>query len=228
MRITKITAGILALTVPVGIVASAESTEVIEGVESTEVTDGTVVKDGIEYTITSDSSVRVTRIINKELTDVIIPEEINGYEVTELGDRDGTNVFEGCENVTVVMLPAGITSIGDYCFHGIWSLKDVYFAGTAEQFRKMYIGIENDSLMNAQFHFDSGIPDIDDIPDLGIKGDANEDGVVNVRDATMILKHTAGIVTLSGTAFKNADMNGDNMVNTRDATAVLKKIAGIE
>lgn len=219
MRITKITAGILALTVPVGIVASAESTEVI---------DGTVVKDGIEYTVKDDGSLRVTRIINTELTNVIIPEEINGYKVTELGDRDGTTVFEGCENVTVVMLPAGITSIGDYCFYGVSDLKDVYFAGTAEQFRAMYIGIENGSLIDAQFHFDSGIPDIDDIPDLGTKGDANEDGIVNTRDATAILKHTVGIEILSGTAFQNADMNGDSVVNARDATAVLKKVVGLE
>lgn len=228
MRITKITAGILALAVPMGIVTLAESTESTEFTESTEVIEGTVVKEGIEYTVKDDGSLRVTRIINTELTNVIIPEEVNGYKVTELGDRDGMNVFGECENVTAVMLPAGITSIGDFCFYGVSGLKDVYFAGTAEQFRKMYIGIENGSLEDAQFHFDSGIPDIEDIPDLGMKGDANEDGVVNARDATMILKHTVGLVTLSGTAFQNADMDGDNVVNARDATAVLKKVVGIE
>lgn len=217
MRITKITAGILALTVPMGIVGFSEDS-----------TDSTIIKDGIEYTIKEDGSARVARILNTELTEVIIPEEINGYKVTELGDTDGTNVFEGCANVTVVMLPASVVSIGDYCFHGVWSLSDVYFSGTAEQFRAMYIGIENDSLVDAQFHFDSGIPDIDDIPDLGIKGDANEDGVVNVSDATTVLKHIIGIITLSEMAFKNADMNGDNRVNVKDATEILRQILVIK
>lgn len=221
MRITKITAGILALTVPMAIVASADSSE------------DTIIKDGIEYTKKDDGSVRVTRIINKELTDVIIPAEVEGYKVTELGiargsDGDGINVFEGCESVTVVMLPASIGSIGDYCFHGVSGLKDVYFAGTAEQFRKMYIGDENDSLIDAQFHFDSGLPDIEDIPDLDIMGDVNGDGIVSARDATMILKYTVGAVTLDDAALKNADMDGDNKVTARDATAILKQIVGIK
>lgn len=220
MRITKITAGILALTVPMAIVASADSSE------------DTIIKDGIEYTKKDDGSVRVTRIINKELTEVIIPAEVEGYKVTELGiargsDGDGINVFEGCENVTVVMLPASIGSIGDYCFHGVLSLKDVYFAGTAEQFREMYIGDENDSLIDAQFHFDSGLPDIEDIPDLEIMGDVNGDGIVSARDATMILKYNIGAVTLDDAALKNADMDGDNKVTARDATAILKQSVGI-
>lgn len=227
MRITKITAGILALTVPMAIAASADSSE------------DTIIKDGIEYTKKDDGSVRVTRIINKELTDVIIPAEVEGYKVTELGiargfGEDGINVFEGCENVTVVMLPAGIGSIGDRCFYGVSGLKDVYFAGTAEQFREMYIGDENDSLIDAVFHFDSGIPDIDDIPDLDdipdpdITGDVDGDGLVSARDATAILKHVVGIVTLDGAALKNADMDGDNKVTARDATAVLKLVVGIK
>lgn len=221
MRITKITAGILALTVPMAIAASADSSE------------DTIIKDGIEYTKKDDGSVRVTRIINKELTDVIIPAEVEGYKVTELGiacssGEEGINVFEGCENVTVVMLPAGIVSIGDYCFHGVSDLKDVYFAGTAEQFREMYIGDENDSLIDAVFHFDSGVPDIDDIPDLDIKGDVDGDGLVSARDATMILKYNIGAVTLDDAALKNADMDGDNKVTARDATAILKQSVGIK
>ncbi|MDE7398215.1 MAG: dockerin type I repeat-containing protein [Oscillospiraceae bacterium] len=222
MRITKITAGILALTVPMAIVASADSSE------------NTIIKDGIEYTKKDDGSVRVTRIINKELTDVIIPAEVEGYKVTELGiargsnGENGINVFEDCENVTVVMLPASIGSIGDYCFHGVLGLKDVYFAGTAEQFREMYIGDENDSLIDAVFHFDSGIPDIDDIPDLDIMGDVNGDGIVSARDATMILKYNIGAVTLDDATLKNADMDGDNKVTARDATAILKQSVGIK
>ena len=58
-------------------------------------------------------------------------------------------------------------------------------------------------------------------------GDANEDEVVNIKDATAIQKHLAGLYALSqtGLAVADADTNGD--VNIKDATAIQKFVAGM-
>ena len=58
-------------------------------------------------------------------------------------------------------------------------------------------------------------------------GDANLDGKVNTGDATMVLKHAAGMLTLDGQALANADINKDGKVNTGDATYILKVAAGM-
>ncbi|MBQ4105166.1 MAG: dockerin type I repeat-containing protein [Clostridia bacterium] len=66
-------------------------------------------------------------------------------------------------------------------------------------------------------------------PDVkGILGDANEDGTVNVKDATAIQKHLASLITLSETGLKLADADGNANVNIKDATAIQKHIAGMD
>ena len=62
----------------------------------------------------------------------------------------------------------------------------------------------------------------------GLLGDANVDGKVNIRDATAIQKHIAGLITLSETGFVLADVDASGNVNVKDATAIQKHIAGIE
>lgn len=58
-------------------------------------------------------------------------------------------------------------------------------------------------------------------------GDANTDGDVNIKDATAIQKHIAGIELLSTEGLKVADYNADEDINIKDATAIQKFIAGI-
>ncbi|MGN0452331.1 MAG: starch-binding protein [Ruminococcus sp.] len=60
-----------------------------------------------------------------------------------------------------------------------------------------------------------------------IYGDADLNGDVNIKDATAIQKHSAGIITLEGKAFIQANVTGDSAVNVRDATAVQKRVANI-
>ena len=59
-------------------------------------------------------------------------------------------------------------------------------------------------------------------------GDADEDGKVNVKDATAIQKHTAGIAILDVIGRELADVDENGSVNVKDATAVQKWTAGIE
>ena len=59
-------------------------------------------------------------------------------------------------------------------------------------------------------------------------GDANLDGKVNTGDATLVLKHSAGMTTISEEkACIQADVNQDGKINTGDATYILKIAAGM-
>ena len=62
----------------------------------------------------------------------------------------------------------------------------------------------------------------------GKTGDADLDQKINVKDATAIQKHTAGIIVLDSKGVALADADGNGNVNVKDATAVQKYVAGIE
>ena len=57
----------------------------------------------------------------------------------------------------------------------------------------------------------------------GLKGDAYEDGIINVADAMIIRQHIAGYSVPINMA--NADVNGDNIVNVADAMMIRQFIA---
>ncbi len=57
-------------------------------------------------------------------------------------------------------------------------------------------------------------------------GNVVQDSNVNIRDATAVQKHLAGIITLSESQLLSADTNRDGMVNIKDATVIQKYIAG--
>ncbi len=58
-----------------------------------------------------------------------------------------------------------------------------------------------------------------------ILGDADLDGAVNIKDATVIQKAVAKMLTLSADAIRCADVDSDGAVSVKDATAVQKYIA---
>ena len=57
-------------------------------------------------------------------------------------------------------------------------------------------------------------------------GDANGDGKVNIKDATLIQKFLANLETLGALGKEVSDVNSDSRVTIKDATAIQKKIAG--
>lgn len=61
-----------------------------------------------------------------------------------------------------------------------------------------------------------------------ILGDANLDGKINVKDATLIQKAIAKITSLEGDAFTAADVNGDGKLSIQDATNIQKYSANYE
>lgn len=62
----------------------------------------------------------------------------------------------------------------------------------------------------------------------GYMGDADLNGKINIRDATLIQKSIANITSLSAEGEKLSDVDFSGVVNVRDATAIQKWLAGIE
>ena len=83
------------------------------------------------------------------LTSITIP---NG--VTSIGG----SAFSGCEGLTSITIPDSVTSIGEDAFWNCTSLKDVYYSGTQEQWKKISIGSDNSRLTSATIHYGSSAP----------------------------------------------------------------------
>ncbi len=60
-----------------------------------------------------------------------------------------------------------------------------------------------------------------------IYGDADMNGIVNIKDATTVQKYAADMLELEEVAFIQANVTGDKAVNVRDCTAIQKWIAGL-
>ncbi len=88
--------------------------------------------------------------------------------------------------------------------------------------------IENkgNMLVNLVFEAAEKYKDIE-VPD-GMCGDVNCDSKVNIKDATAIQKHIAGLVTLADEGLAVADVDASGVVNIKDATVIQKHIAGID
>lgn len=56
-------------------------------------------------------------------------------------------------------------------------------------------------------------------------GDVNNDGCIDPKDAVLVLRHAAALITLSGDQLKAADVNGDNTVDPKDAVKILRYAA---
>ena len=58
-----------------------------------------------------------------------------------------------CENLISVTIPNSVKSIGEKAFYNCGSLTDVYYKGSAAQWNAVMVGLDNDSLQNANIYF---------------------------------------------------------------------------
>ena len=82
------------------------------------------------------------------LTNVVIPDSVTSINY---------NAFRNCSKLKSVTIPEGVTNIKSYAFYGCDSLTDVYYGGTATQWKAISIETGNELLLNAKLHY-AGVP----------------------------------------------------------------------
>ncbi len=60
----------------------------------------------------------------------------------------------------------------------------------------------------------------------GTPGDANGDGVVDVQDAVMVMRHALNLIALPDEAISICDMDGDGQITVQDAVLVMRAALG--
>ena len=63
--------------------------------------------------------------------------------------------FEDCVNLSSIEIPKSVIIIGGSAFHNCPKLKDVYYTGSEEDWKKIKIGPYNKKLRNATIHYNS-------------------------------------------------------------------------
>lgn len=75
------------------------------------------------YTVDSDGNATITAVDTAISGDVVIPSEIEGYAVTEIGEK----AFQNCVNITEVTIPECITKIGSKAFYRCFNISTLNF-----------------------------------------------------------------------------------------------------
>ena len=79
-----------------------------------------------------------------KLESIVIPDSITNIS---------GSTFWGCGNLTSIVIPDSITFIGAKAFCDCTSLTDVYYTGTAEEWRAIIIEGSNEEHTSATIHY---------------------------------------------------------------------------
>ena len=133
------------------------------------------IEGGIKIQQNKDGTCFVRGIDDFKNTDITIPKaSVKGNIIVSIGDEAfyncdpitgisfekgsqvsyiGTYAFYDCDFLERITIPKTVTSIGKCAFSSCDRLVDVYYTGTKEDWNKIDIGEDNDSLINATIHF---------------------------------------------------------------------------
>lgn len=169
------------------------------------------------------------RSYNADDAVVTVPNDYGGYPIVKIEEyafATNTNVrevilndhlttigagaFAQCKNLTKIAIPDSVTQIGDNAFQGC---DQVVVYGTADSDAIAYAKEQNISFICVN-------------KVTYVLGDADEDGVVTVLDATAIQRTLAALSTIAFSE-RAADID-QNQLNILDATWIQRFLADIE
>ena len=78
------------------------------------------------YTVDEQGNATITAAANFTGTEITIPQSIDGYPVTKIGE----GAFSGCSSLTDITIPAGVTDIGGQAFSGCTALETIIIPGS--------------------------------------------------------------------------------------------------
>lgn len=147
----------------------------------------------------------------ESLASIAIPDGVTDISST---------TFSSCRNLTSVSIPSSVTNIAFAAFDYCNNLKDIYYSGTAVQWKEIGIQSHNDALENAKIHYNS-TPTTENQP-----GDLTGDGKVTMADVLRLARGAAGYVTLTEQEQKAGDVTGDGKITMADVIRVARSAAG--
>ena len=210
----------------------------------------TVTTNGLKYVLSdTDGSAYLLTQTDWNKAEVSIPRAVShqgkAYTVKNITPYAFANTA-----IQELTIPSSVNYIGEgafYCFQcpietikfhgktppkvsdttdeGKEGFNPLMFASTAYNYVTLYVPTGSKSKYKAD-SFWGRFANIVEDPNLGeesIPGDANNDGFLNIGDATVIInyilnKHPEGFV------FDNADINGDGFINMNDVTSIINII----
>ena len=86
-----------------------------------------------DFELVDGSGIRIAKVNENGVDEVLLPEEVNGMPVVEIGD----NLFKGNKNVTVIDIPSSVTEIGHDALRYTSNLQSL-FLGSAQTFNLNY------------------------------------------------------------------------------------------
>lgn len=127
----------------------------------------------------------------------------------------GNMAFFACDSLETVSIPENMKSIQEKAFYRCDALENVFYSGTSEEWEYIEIAAYNESLLNSTRYYQKLTP---------VKGDANCDNIVDVRDVTIVNQYVVRLTDMTEQGLLNADVISDGTVDIKDLGQIKKYI----
>ena len=241
----NLTTGTTVLHVPAGTLSAYNAADQWKDIQN-KVEGYTFVEGGLYYNVNLDniSTLEVTyqnqfgAHYDNLSGNLEIPEKVTHYGLEHTLTVIG-QAFAQCTGITSMTIPATIKLMKRSAFDGCTGLRAIHsriqdptaveykspsltFSGVPKDLCTLYVpkGTKDIYKVTAPWKDFQNIVE----ESVGLTGDVNGDGRVNVSDVTTLINMILGLTTMNESA---ADVNGDGRVNVSDVTALINIILGL-